>query len=116
MTHSLFDDLEPPRRKKSGHVPATSVEAYRKLNRSGRSSVVLSWLREYRGRYGGDPTSAELADYVNGSLGVMSIDLHILYVRRGLSDLLKIGAVEHGPSRRCRVSGKTCLTWRLKGR
>jgi len=116
MQPSLFNQ-PAPREKKRGHVPRTSVEAYHQTDVATRSRTVLAWLREWDTRAAHDqvpalwPTSAELAQFALPT-GLVQL----LYIRRGLSDLLATGAVQHAASRRCRVSGRTCLTWRTTGR
>ncbi len=65
------------------------------------------------------PTSAELARYrCDGAGWGYTPTESLLYCRRGLSDLQAKGLVEHVPhgNRRCRVSGRTCCTWRLTQR
>lgn len=107
MQPSLLSDISR-RARKHGRVTATSVEAYRQVDAKGRSRAVLEMVTDWQAS-GESGTSAELAGY-------WATTDEVLYVRRGLSDLLKLGAVEHGPSRTCRISGKTCLTWIVKHR
>lgn len=116
-TPSLPFDLPVPARKPKHHgVQSTSVAAYRHANPSSRMSVVTGWLWLMQRRYGVPPTSAEIADWANGSLGMMSWDAHILYVRIGLSDAKRKGLVENCGKRKCKRSGKTALLWRIASR
>ena len=59
------------------------------------------------------PTSAELAASMADRFGPDDYIEARLFVRRGLSDLKACGAVEHGPERKCRVTGERCKTWRV---
>jgi hypothetical protein len=107
---SLFTDT-PSRPRKRGHVPRSSVLAYRERPRDQRVARVLecianttSWVRYL--------TSAELAWEMFGRTDTDAV----LYVRRGLSDALRDGLVAHAGQRECAVSGRTCLLWRTVGR
>ncbi len=112
----LFSHGEEPRQTNAVNVPASSRQAYERMNVDSRMSVVWRWLGNYQRKYAITPTSAELADWANGSLGNMSIDLHILFIRRGLSDLCRRGFVEHAGKRECSVARSLALTWRVKSR
>lgn len=113
MTGLLFDTIgftQPTRR----HVPDTSKAAHREAVASGRISQraeqVLDWLRHYVA-HSECPTSAELA-YLTGPDTLE----HVLYVRRGLSDLLKLRMVAKSTDRKCEVSKRTCNTWKVASR
>lgn len=116
MTQQMLFDQTPPRQKKRVNVPRTSAEVYFSIDAHSRRRIVASWLKDYVLHCDHEPTSAELADYANGSLGNMSIDMHLLYVRRGLSDALALGLVEHAGQRKCQVSGRACVTWKVRTR
>lgn len=59
------------------------------------------------------PTSAELARWMADEDGIRLTTDHLLSVRRGLSDALKLGLVKHAGERRCAVTGRLCVTWRV---
>lgn len=116
----LFDP--PPdtaRPHKAVNVPRTSVLAYQERPRDARAAEavrVLAWCYERTGQL---PTSAELASWVSGG-GVQAQFASALeqrmWYRRGLSDALKLGLVEHAGTRKCAVSGRQCVTWRVRTR
>lgn len=107
-TGLLFDLINPAPAEPRRHVPDTSKAAHREAVASGRlgerSERVLDWLQ----RAIISPTSAELA----AGYGPDTLE-HVLYVRRGLSDLRKLGMVCKDADRRCEVSGRTCNTWKV---
>lgn len=109
----LFDQ-GAPRETKRVNVPRTSVEAYQRTHAETRIATVLSELNSYSIKYCHPPTSAELTQWRHYHSRYSTDDL--LYIRRGLSDALAKGLVEHGPSRRCAVSGTQALTWRVRSR
>jgi hypothetical protein len=79
---------------------------------TGRKKATFALLRHVHEA----PTSGELAHYrrLSGLLPEHEDPTAtLLMIRRGLSDLLACGAVEHGPSRPCKVTGETCVTWRI---
>lgn len=102
----LFSQDAPRRRKKAVNVPRTSVLAYQEQPRDTRVQHVLEMLPDR------SVTSAELAKM---RYWTATTD-DVLYIRRGLSDALALGLVEHAPARKCAVSGRTCLTWRVRTR
>lgn len=108
---SLLTDIDQRDRKRI-NVPRTSVEAGRAVNRDARMNRVLDALSDWVD----EPTSAELASWFFQHYVERPTTDQVLYVRRGLSDLLAAGYVEHGPARKCAVSGKKCLTWRVRSR
>jgi hypothetical protein len=112
---SLDFTLSPPRVTKRVSVPATSGRAYREKREQigARGDRVLAYLRCSTIAQGAAPTSAEVAGYEMSQFHP-AWEAHKLYVRRGLSDLLAAGWVQHGPARPCRVGGMTCVTWRLR--
>lgn len=101
-------------------VPRTSVEACLETDREGRSVRVLERLRGWGMAGRGWPTSAELAAWMSGE-SKPSTDA-VLFVRRGLSDLLADGLVEHAGERPCAVStgrggrALVCKTWKVRTR
>lgn len=114
MQLSLLSDVEK-RQKKAGRVERTSIVAWERVNVESRMAVCVGWLRAYWNRAHDWPTSAELAnsEYPRET-GWW--DTHKLYVRRGLSDALAKGLVEHAGKRTCTVAGSSALTWRVKSR
>lgn len=111
-----FALTEPPLRRRH-HVQATSVQAYRQLDSHGRMASAVGWLIEMT-KWWRAPTSAELAGWRwrdAGFSGEPSTTC-LLYIRAGLSDAKRQGLVEHAGKRRCSVSGKVSLTWRVKTR
>lgn len=121
MTQLAFTLTAPEPRRQHG-VRETSVEAHRHLREVGhldrRERTVLDELGAYGIEYCHAPTSAELARWYGMRPRRYSEDrnrmVELLYVRRGLSDLCKKGVVVAGPKRRCSVSGRTCVTWKVR--
>lgn len=114
---SLLFDLPASRPRKRGQVTRTSVEAGRAVNRDGRVNDVLTELGAYGIEYCHAPTSAELAGFKQfGGRAKLSGLGVLLTVRRGLSDALAAGFVEHAGERTCAVSGRTCVTWKVRTR
>src|SRR5262245_53223571 len=125
-------DLEltaPGEKRPHKRVRSTSAMAYEhgREHFTGRKGDVLRHLAHYWNRHNESPTSAELAKAVwnwrdqDGKPNWMvekfySWDAMLLWVRRGLSDLDATGAVESPDKRLCRVTGKTCVTWRVRER
>lgn len=96
-------------------VVRTSVLAYQAHGGfKGRKKAIFNELLSLPPWTEAPPTSAELAQFMHWELGDVPLEwtARLLFVRRGLSDLLACGAVEHGPSRPCKVTGETCVTWR----
>ena len=99
-----------PRPRKAVNVPRTSVAAYRERPRDQRVADVMEFLFRAAKFDGRTPlTSAELCEWAYGVTQVTTDCL--LYVRRGLSDALRLGLVEHAGTRTCGVSGRACVTW-----
>lgn len=105
-------------------VRATSRAAYvvgrEKFN--GRKGDVLRWLGHHWNRFNVYPTSAELAKFVQiehrPEVEGKSWDYVLLYVRRGLNDLVRLGVVKshyHG-KRICAQTGSLCETWTVTQR
>jgi len=67
-------------------------------NWTGQARAVLKALKAL----GGSVTSMELAHH-------MGVDRHL--TARKLPDLRRQGFVENGPTRKCRILHKPCLTW-----
>lgn len=108
---TLLDDLPVRRPTKPGHVPASSVEAYQRRPRDQRIQDAVNAVERWP-----DSTSAELAhERTNHYWAGPSTD-DKLYVRRGLSDALARGLVEHAGKRICTVAGTTAVTWKVKTR
>ncbi len=98
----MFDSGMPHR-----PVVRTSVLAWEAHGGfTGRKKLVFDVLREYLS----PPTSAELATRLPDRAGRDDTAI-LLLARRGLSDLLAVGAVMHGPERRCVITGEMCKTW-----
>lgn len=108
MTTGLLFDLINPEPSRSRWVPDTSKAAHREAVAEGRigkrSEMVLAALI-----HRGGATSAELA-------GEGATLERVLFIRRGLSDLLAQGLVCKGEDRRCTVTGRTCNTWKVASR
>lgn len=111
MQPDLFSDAVS-RPRKRGHVPRTSVLAYRERPRDARASAVTGALSEYAVPV----TSAELALDLCAEDGVRYDLSRLLATRRGLSDALALGLVEHAGERTCAVSGRKCVVWRTVAR
>lgn len=109
MTQPSLLDLPQPRPRKAGHVPRSSVLAGQSVERDTRMVNVILALVDCEE----PPTSAELAARMVGPDATLS---DVLTARRGLSDALAKGYVEHAGQRVCRVSNRHCLLWRTKGR
>lgn len=111
MTTGLLFDLinfEPARERR--HVPDTSKAAHTALvnagKLNGRKAEVLDWLLSSRAL--GGITAAELSIAVHGDHSLE----HVLHIRRGFSDLLKVGLVCKGTDRLCIVTGTKANTWK----
>ena len=116
MTQPSLLDLPPREPRKHRRVRETSIQAYAEARErlKGRKAFVLRVLGAYYNAFNAWPTSAELAsaeDYERGEW-----TMFLLYIRRGLSDLCRDGLVESCGSRRCQVTGRTCLVWRVRSR
>ena len=99
---------------KAVNVPRTSVLAYQEQKPTERATAVTAWLSAC----GQVPTSAELAQWrwtTQGHRGDVGLDC-LLYTRRGLSDARKLGLVEHAGQRKCAMSGRQCVLWRVRTR
>ena len=88
----------------------------------GRKANVLRWLAAYYNARQRCPTSAELADWscnttdtIGPQLGMSDLAV-ILEVRRGLSDLAAVRVVEAYGKRKCHITGRLSLTWRVRPR
>jgi len=110
--------------RKRGFVPASSVEAYReRANPAARMASVVALLSMHIRECGNQPTSAELAhtryEQVHGIFTVVHLKPPlelVLWVRRGLSDALAHGLVEHSEKRNCAIAGSLAVTWKVKSR
>lgn len=106
----LFRAPELPVRARPSD-PDSSAQADARLRDSGRLGLAclqtFDALTEYLEHNDEPPTTQELA-YGDPAL------VH-LFGRR-LSDLGKLGYVEKGPRRECRVKGSKATTWRLPAR
>lgn len=115
MTREQQPDLfsaAPAAEKKRVNVPATSVEAFRAVDSEGRARWILDMLDEWEQRGSAPPTSDELAAALFGTPD----GLYTIGVRRALSDALALNVIEHAEKRPSTISGRTCLTWRVKTR
>ena len=104
------DHAQP--RRKPGHVPRSSVLAYQERPRNARAAAMVAALRDAPDR----PTSAELARWMADEDGIRLRAEHLLSVRRGLSDALRLGLVDHAGERKCAVSRRLCVIWRVRTR
>jgi hypothetical protein len=97
-------------------VRQTSRAAYHDARdrMTGRKADVLRWLAAHWNAHHNWPTSAELAQ-ANPDRRPADLAL-VLYVRRGLSDLLRVGLVETHGDRMCAVAHRVCLVWRVVSR
>ncbi len=119
MTQPYFTAMTPEtqrREKIRKRVRQTSVAAYAdgRERFTGRKANVLRWLAAYYNRFQDWPTSAELAAEIDehGYEGG-NWTAHVLYMRRGLSDLQTSAVVEANGKRTCDVTGRVCETWRV---
>jgi hypothetical protein len=102
MTQPSLFTVQPPRKPK--WVPDTSRAAHTEAVKKGRISLRCESVLA-RVAFTTEPlTSAELAGKDSGLE-------FLLFVRRGLSDLLKLGMVRKAGDRKCRVTHRTCHTW-----
>lgn len=105
---------------KRRNVRATSRAIFHEMQPQlqGRKAAVLSYLEEYANCHASPPTSGELWEWKQGVLHHPDRTSALLYIRRGLSDLCKIGLIESVPlgDRKCRSLGKKCVTWRIVSR
>jgi hypothetical protein len=114
MTQPSLLELPAVRQKVHKRVRDTSKSVYAvgRERFTGRKGNVLRLLSSYWNRWQQSPTSAELTAWscANSNLS------HLLYTRRGLSDLLLTGIIETVPhgKRICRISGRLCETWRIR--
>lgn len=97
---------------KAGRVVRTSVAAYQERPRDARAAAMVLALMDAPDL----PTSAELAQWMADEDGIRLTTDHLLSVRRGLSDARKLGLVEHAGERKCAVTGRLCVTWRVRTR
>ena len=121
MSQPSLLDLPPREPRTHRRVRETSIGAYAEARErlKGRKADVLRWLAAYYNWRNAWPTSAELASHITYPFPADTDRL--LYVRRGLADLsaeskqqtLALRVVESCGSRRCTVSGRTCLVWRV---
>jgi hypothetical protein len=120
MTQPDFDFTAPTERKPWKRVRETSKATYAigRQRFTGRRADVLRWLAAMWNRHNASPTSGELASHGASEFLGRSWDWVLLYTRRGLSDLLKTGIVEHVPNgvRRCTRTHSACETWRVRER
>ena len=130
MTQPSLLDLPPREPRTHRRVRETSLGVYAEARErlKGRKADVLRWLGHYYNSVNRWPTSAELARWVNlhdhGEEFIGSFNDLVLYTRRGLADLsaeskqppVALRVVESCGSRRCTVSGRTCLVWRVRSR
>lgn len=126
MTQQSLLDIPEPRRKVAKAVPRSSRLTYQAEHArlDARSDEVKVWLCGWAwtamlADHTTEPTAAELALYardVENAYPSQSWDWLKLHVRRGLSDLQAAGVVEKAGDRPCRVSRRTCATWKLKTR
>jgi len=111
----------PGAKKPRRRVRETSKAAYLhgRDHFTGRKADALRWLAAFWNAKQQAPTSGELATwaFAEGTAG-KSWDWTVLYVRRGLSDLQRVGVVSIVPQgqRKCRSTGSTCSTWRVVSR
>lgn len=115
----LFAEPESTfRDKKAVNVPRTSVLAYQERGRAGRVGDALTFIQQVVAKTHQAPTSAEVAEDYNSHSPTPGFTrpYSVLHIRRGLSDALAAGLVEHAPARKCTVSGRTCVAWRLRQR
>lgn len=111
MTGLLFDLINPePMRHR--HVPDTSKAAHTALvnagKLNGRKAEVLDWLST--APY--PVTAAELSMAVFGDAALV----HVLHIRRGLSDLKAAGLACKSTDRQCHVTKTKANTWRPESR
>lgn len=105
-------ELTPSKRV---NVPRSSVEAYHRTHAGERAATVTRWLWACTMVAEG-MTSAELTARVCRESREACTTERLLYVRRGLSDALAKGLVEHGPKRDCKVAGTLAVTWKVRSR
>lgn len=108
-----FDGLSAQAHRRQAVID-TSAKAYRDeaVTVEYRERMVLAWLQAFGVE--SDPTSGELAEAVKGFPAMARLDFTAVkqFVRRGLSGLKALGKVSHQEARVCRVTKKTCVTWR----
>lgn len=115
--------FETPARPAHRSVRATSRASYEagKEKWTSRKAAVAGWLEDWYRVRRFPPTSAELARFA--PFDGQEWTALLLYVRRGLSDLVKIGAVDNPRGvdgkllkRPCAVTGQCCYTWEVAHR
>lgn len=119
MTQPSLLDIPETRQKKRGSVRRSSVLTYQAEHgligiRAERARHAVKWWPDDNA-----PAAAELAaQWWRGAFDGAEFKVRTLEVRRGLSDAQEYGVVERVPNgdRKCRISGRTCATWRLKER
>lgn len=116
QTESLFDVPVPRKHRKTRETSIASYAVARERLK-GREADVLRWLAAFWNVYQHSPTSAELSKYAMQRIAEDS-NLRgdaewLLFTRRGISDLQTHGLVEASGKRQCRVTGSSCMTWRV---
>jgi hypothetical protein len=114
----LFDGLAEPRRHKRQRQTARTVyhhqravdERKRQAGQETREGQVLRCLGWHWNVTQTSPTARELAAWM-ARQGEPVDDINS--VRPRLTALVEAGLVETAGKRRCKVSGKTVLTWRV---
>lgn len=106
--------LEPREREKWRTVRDTSIAAYAhgRDTFEGRKADVLRWLAAYYNARHTWPTSTELAAQTPAE--GRDETGHLLHIRRGLTDLSALGAIEVHGNRV--VDGRTLTVWRVTQR
>lgn len=91
------------------NVQVTSVLSAREERKrlDKREINAAMWLSNYVKETGALPTSLELSKFARRP---------VLEIRIGLSDAKRHGLVENGEPRKCSVSSKKSLVWRLSQR
>lgn len=116
MTQPSLLDLPVPKRHKTTRQTSRAAYAHGREHFTGRRADVLRHLSAWWNRFQLSPTSAELAMWTRGDYPALDWTAHLLRIRRGLSDLMLTGIIEHVPQgqRACDVSGELCETWRVR--
>jgi hypothetical protein len=119
MTQPELDFTAPPEKRPHKRVRDTSKLAYAigRETFEGRKADALRHLAAYWNRFNHSPTSAELTAWTDKGEHLFpspAFQVALLRMRRGLSDLKRLGLAEPHHKRICEFTGRLVETWRVR--